>query len=153
MSRRVRGVIIEKNILLVYFMFQSMTFFKNLLTILGTLDPFVWAKRLFVKPSLTLICDKNLTAVPSLVWLGYSFLQLLVENNISTNTIWFTNVNFILDILEVLFVYSSTAFKHRHILYLQSPVYFCRLENWSIFDRRKLQSFLLAIASNIYVMW
>ena len=76
MSRRVRGVIIEKNILLVYFMFQRMTFFKNLLTILGPLDPLVRAKRLFVKPSLTLICDTNLTAVPSLVWLGYSWLDL-----------------------------------------------------------------------------
>ena len=90
-------------------------------------------------------------------WAKSEFTKTLtvanVEYNISTNTIWFANVNFILYILEVIFVYSSTVFKHRHILYLQSPVYFCRLENWSIFDRRKLQLFLLAIVSNIYVIW
>jgi hypothetical protein len=44
MRRKVRGVIIEKNMLLVYFMFQNMQislliFEKNLLTILGPSDP------------------------------------------------------------------------------------------------------------------
>ena len=45
-------------------------------------------------------------------WAKSEFTKTLkvanVEYNISTNTIWFANVNFILDILEVMFVYSST---------------------------------------------